>query len=400
MTADVDIVVVGAGIVGLATAYRLRQRFPDAALVVVDKEPEVARHQSSHNSGVLHAGVYYAPGSDRSRLCSAGKAQLEEFADRHGIRRTQTGKVVVAVDREEFGRFEALRDRAIANQVPGLRELDQAALAELEPNVAGLRALHSPGTGSIDFAQVCRTLADLLRQQEVELRLGAEVLAMEERPDRVVVTTSGGELVTGIAVTCAGLQSDRVAHMTGGSPQPAIVPFRGAWYVLRPEAAGLVRGHVYPVPDPRLPFLGVHLSPRVDGEVWVGPNAVLAMGREAYDGSPVGGDLRAVATTSGFWRLARRFWRTGARELVRDRVRGAYVREVQRYVPDLTKDDLQERRPVGIRAQAVARDGRLVDDFVIEESARVVHLRNAPSPAATAALAIGDELAERVAGRR
>lgn len=400
MTGEVDILVVGAGIVGLATAYRLRERLPGASLIVADKEPEVARHQSSHNSGVLHAGVYYTPGSDRARLCRAGKEQLEEFADRHGIPRTRTGKVVVAVDPEEFGRFEALRDRAIANRVPGLRELGRDELAELEPNVAGLRALHSPGTGSIDFAEVCRILVEVLRQQDVEVRLGTEVLAMEERADDVVVTTSGGELTATTVVTCAGLQSDRVARMTGGSPHPAIVPFRGAWYVLRPEAAGLVRGHVYPVPDPRLPFLGVHLSPRVDGEVWVGPNAVLAVGREAYGGSPDGRDLRDVATTRGFWRLARRFWRTGARELLRDRVRSAYVREVQRYVPALTTDDLQERRPVGIRAQAVGRDGALIDDFVIEETARVLHVRNAPSPAATAALAIGAELADRVAQRR
>lgn len=400
MSDRVDIVVVGAGIVGLATARGLRERLPEASLVVVDKEAEVAQHQSSHNSGVLHAGVYYTPGSDRARLCRTGKALLEDFADRHGIPRTCTGKVVVAVDPEEFERFEALRDRAVANRVPGLRELDRDELAELEPSVAGLRALHSPGTGSIDFAEVCRVLADLLRERAVDLRLGVEVLGMEERPSDVVVTTSAGELSAGTVVTCAGLQSDRVAGMTGGSPEPAIVPFRGAWYVLRPEAAGLVRGHVYPVPDPRLPFLGVHLSPRVDGEVWVGPNAVLAAGREAYDGRPALGDLRDVAGTAGFWRLARRFWRTGARELARDRMRAAYVREVQRYVPALAVEDLEERRPVGIRAQAVGADGALVDDFVIEESPRVVHVRNAPSPAATAALAIGGELADLVVARR
>lgn len=391
-----DVVIVGAGIVGLATAYRLRGRDADASIVVVDKEDAVARHQSSHNSGVLHAGVYYTPGSDRARLCRAGKAQLEAFADEHGIRRTETGKVVVAVAEEEFGRFEGLKERALANRVPGLRELSRSELAELEPNVAGLRALHSPGTGSIDFAEVCRVLAALLEEQGVELRLGVEVLGLAERPSEVIVTTSDGELRAGTVVTCAGLQSDRVARMTGGGADPAIVPFRGAWYVLRPSAAGLVRGHVYPVPDPRLPFLGVHLSPRVDGEVWVGPNAVLAAGREAYEGRLDLRDLRDVATTGAFWRLARRFWRTGVTELVRDRRRSSYVREVQRYVPALTVDDLEDRRPVGIRAQALGPDGALVDDFVVERTGRVLHVRNAPSPAATAALAIGAEIAARV----
>ena len=396
----VDLLVVGAGIVGLATAYRLREAFPDAAIVVVDKEDAVAQHQSSHNSGVVHAGVYYAPGSDRARLCRAGKAQLEAFADEHGIRRTESGKVVVAVAEEELGRFEALKERALANGVPGLRELSRSELTELEPHVAGLRALHSPTTGSIDFAEVCRVLADVLRSRGVEVRLGVEVLGIDEHRREVVVSTSVGELAAGTVVTCAGLQSDRVARMTGGDDDPTIVPFRGAWFVLRPEARSLVRGHVYPVPDPRLPFLGVHLSPRVDGEVWVGPNAVLAAGREAYDGRPDLDDLRDVAGTAAFWRLARRFWRVGAREVVRDRLRSAYLREVRRYVPDLTLQDLEDRRPVGIRAQALGPDGSLVDDFVIEGTAGVVHVRNAPSPAATAALAIGAEIAARVAERR
>lgn len=395
-----DVLVVGAGIVGLATAYRLRERLPGRSVVVVDKEDRVGAHQSSHNSGVLHAGVYYAPGSDRARLCTTGKVQLEAFADRHGIPRIQPGKVVVAVDPEEFGRFEALRERALANGVPGLRELSRGELAEIEPNVAGLRALHSPGTGSIDFAEVCRVLADVLHDREVDVRLRTEVVGMEERSDEVVLTTSTGELRAATVVTCAGLQSDRVAAMTGGASGPAIVPFRGAWYVLRPAAATLVRGHVYPVPDPRLPFLGVHLSPRVDGEVWIGPNAVLAAGREAYGGRLHARDLADVARSPGFWRLARRFWRTGARELVQDRVRGAYLREVQRYVPALTADDLADRRPVGIRAQALGRDGTLVDDFVLEETRRVVHVRNAPSPAATAAFAIGSDIAARVAAPR
>lgn len=393
-----DVVVVGAGIVGLATAYRLTERRPSWRVTVVDKESEVGRHQSSHNSGVLHAGVYYPPGSRKAILCREGKAELEAFADAHGVPYIRPGKVVVAVEASELGRLDDLEARARANEVPGLQRLDRRGLAALEPNVAGIAALHSPGTGSIDFGAVCRALADELRLRDVELRLGTEVVDLDARDHEATVGTTDGAITAGRVVVCAGLHADRLARRAGAPASPRVIPFRGSWLVLRPERSDIVHGHVYPVPDPRLPFLGVHLSPRADGEVWVGPNAVLAAGREAYDRRPVARDLLDVARAPAWWRLAARYWRTGARELWRDRSRSAYLREVRRYVPDLTEDDLTEERPTGIRAQALGPGGELVDDFVFDRTGRVLHVRNAPSPAATAALAIGRVVAGEVDG--
>lgn len=397
MAPRTDVVVVGAGIVGLATAWTLLRDQPDRRVVVVDKEATVAAHQSSHNSGVVHAGVYYAPGSLKARLCREGKAALEAFCARRGIPLRRNGKVIVAVDEAELPRLAALGRRAAANGVEGLRQLDGAGVRRIEPHVAGIAGLHSPTTGVVDFATVCRALADEIREGGGDLVLGEAVTAIEERPDGVTVTTTGRELVGGRAVTCAGLQSDRVAALTGHAVDLRIVPFRGNWYVLgRPE---LVRGNVYPVPDPRMPFLGVHLTPRIDGEVWVGPNAVLAGAREGYRrGSLDPRDLRDALAFPGLWRLARRYAVTGARELAEDRSRRLYLRQVRRYVPDVALDDLA-RGPSGIRAQAVRADGSMVDDFSIGGTGRVVHVRNAPSPAATASLAIGRVVADEVAAR-
>jgi L-2-hydroxyglutarate oxidase LhgO len=397
MAPRADVVVVGAGILGLATAWTLVRDEPARRVVVVDKETTVAAHQSSHNSGVVHAGVYYAPGSLKARLCREGKAALEAFCAARDIPLVRNGKVIVAVNAAELPRLAALGRRAAANGVEGLRQLDGAELRRIEPNVAGIAGLHSPTTGVVDFPTVCRALAAEVREAGGELLLGEAVTGIEEQAGEVVVTTTRRELTAGRVVTCAGLQSDRVAAMTGHEVDLRIVPFRGTWYVLgRPE---LVRGNVYPVPDPRMPFLGVHLTPRIDGEVWVGPNAVLAGAREGYRrGSLAPRDLRDALVFPGLWRLGRRYAVTGARELAEDRSRRLYLRQVRRYVPDVTLDDLA-RGPSGIRAQAVRADGSMVDDFSIGGTGRVVHVRNAPSPAATASLAIARVIAEEVASR-
>lgn len=396
---DADVVVVGAGIVGLATAFQLQQQRPRLRLTVVDAEDRVGAHQSSHNSGVLHAGVYYEPGSRKARWCRAGKAALERFCAEQGVPVLHHGKVVVAVDDAEIPRLRALEQRAAANGVPGLRWLGPGELAAVEPHVAGVAALHSPTTASTDFGAVCQALADRLVEAGATLQLGERVQRIDERAGAAVVVTGTHDLHARAAVACAGLQADRLGRASGAAREPRIVPFRGSWWVLKATAGALVNGHIYPVPDPDLPFLGVHISPRVDGVVWVGPNAILAAGREAYDGRPDLRDLAEVARTPAFWRLAVRHWREGVTELARDRSRHAALRAVQRYLPALTPEDLADERPAGIRAQALAPDGHLVDDFVLDGTRRVVHVRNAPSPAATASLAIGRAVATEVLDR-
>lgn len=406
-----DVIVVGGGIVGLAAAYQLQRAAPGTGVTVLEKEADVGQHQSSHSSGVLHAGIYYAPGSLKARLCHAGREELERFADDHGVARVRTGKLVVALDPSEDAALDALAARARANGVPGLREVGPAEMAEIEPHAAGHRGLHSPATGVVDFLGVCRALAAEIEDAGGTVRTGHRVTAIDEDATGVTVraTTPGGdrhtvpgtvwrsgevELRADVVVTCGGLQADRLAALTL-PPGSRVVPFRGSYLRLRPEAADLVRGNLYPVPDPRFPFLGVHFTRRIDGEVWAGPNALLALGREAYDRRPVAADLRDVATFGGFWRLAVRHTGTGARELLEERLRRRYVRRLQAYLPALRPEDV-EPGPSGIRAQLVDRRGNLVDDFVTRRSARTVHLLNAPSPAATASLAIGRLLADEV----
>lgn len=391
-----DVVVIGAGIVGLATAYRVLERHAGVRLAVLDKEPSVARHQSGHNSGVLHAGVYYPPGSLKARLCTAGKRDLEAFADQHGIPVEHNGKLIVALTEAELPGLDDLERRARTNGVEGLRAVGPEELREIEPHAAGLRALYSPRTGVIDFVAVAQAMADEIVNRGSELLLGREVVDLDETATGVRIATTGGDVTAGTVVACAGLQSDRVAALTDDAGDERIVPFRGSYLVLRPPARHVVRGHIYPVPDPRYPFLGVHLSRRIDGEVWVGPNAVLAGARETYRRWAWSWrDLRDIARFEGTWRLAQENLRAGVREVSQDVLRRRYIREVQRYVPELRPEDFEEG-PVGIRAQAVRADGSMVDDFSLAESRRLVHVRNAPSPAATASLAIGAELAGRV----
>jgi L-2-hydroxyglutarate oxidase LhgO len=390
---DADLVVVGGGIVGLATALQLLQGHPDLRIAIIEKEPELATHQSGHNSGVLHAGLYYAPGSLKATLCREGKAELERFAERHAIPIEHCGKLVVALDEGELPRFEALKERANANGVPGLEEIGPERIAELEPHAAGIRALWSPSTGIIDFRRVALAMAGDLRELGVDIHLGRRVTGIRETSDEVVVETSGGPIVTGHVVVCAGLHADRLAAMAGSTDAPRIVPFRGDYYTLTADARHLARGLIYPVPDPRFPFLGVHFTRRIDGQVWAGPNAVLAFAREGYRRRDLNvRDLAGTLAFRGFQRLALRYLRTGLAEMWRDWWKPAFVRELQRHVPEIRADQLTFG-PSGVRAQALARDGSLVDDFSLGGSGRVLHVQNAPSPAATSSLAIGRMLA-------
>ncbi|MGZ6270979.1 MAG: L-2-hydroxyglutarate oxidase [Candidatus Limnocylindrales bacterium] len=394
-----DVAVIGGGLLGLATAYRLLGRRPDLRLLILEKETELAAHQSGHNSGVLHAGLYYAPGSLKARLCREGKAELERFAEAHAIPFERCGKLVVALGETELPRLEALRERATANAVPGLEAVGPERIRELEPHAAGRRGLWSPTTAIIDFRRVAQAYADEVRAAGGTIETGRRVTAIQARGDELVLSTSRGELVARNLIACAGLQADRVAALTGDRPPERIVPFRGDYYTLRPDARQLVRGLLYPVADPRFPFLGVHFTRRIDGEVWAGPNAVLAFAREGYRRRDIDlGDLAGTLSDPGFLRLGARFWRTGALELWRDVSARAFHAALARYVPELRRDQLRFG-PSGVRAQALDRDGTLVDDFRIGGTGHVLHVRNAPSPAATASLAIGRVLAEEALAR-
>lgn len=400
MSERYDVAIVGGGILGLATALSLLQRRPRLRLAVVEKEEAVARHQSSHNSGVVHAGIYYAAGSRKARLCREGKDELERFAAEHDIALERCGKLVVAVAPNELAGLDALAKRAMANGVPGLERVGRDRMAEIEPHVAGVAGLYSPTTAIVDFERVSLAYADEVKARGGEILLGRLVSGIERRPrlgdsagEELVLVTPAGEIHAGAVVACAGLWSDRVAAMTGDAGGQRVVPFRGDYLRLRPEARHLVRGLIYPVNDPRFPFLGIHLTRRIDGEVWAGPNAVMAFAREGYrrrDVAPP--DLAATLAYRGFLRLAMRFLRFGVEEMWRDLWRPAFAARVRRYVPEIRDEDL-EAGPSGVRAQSVRLDGEMVDDFSFGGSGRVLHVRNAPSPAATASLAIGRELA-------
>lgn len=389
-----DLTVVGAGLIGLATARDLLERHPGLRVAVVEKEDRVAAHQSGHNSGVLHSGVYYEPGSLKARLCVEGKRRVEEFADRHDIPYERCGKVIVAVSEDELGRLDNLERRARANGVADVRMVGPSELRDIEPHAAGIRALHVPGTGIIDFGLVADAYAREVRAAGGDVLLGRRVVGVSTGGDRQVLQTSKGDIETRFVITCAGLHSDQLSPPDAPPSDEQIVPFRGSYYSMTRGSRHLVRGLIYPVPDPTLPFLGVHFTRRIDGEVWAGPNAVLALSREGYKrSSVVAGDAWGTFRFGGFWRLARRYWRTGALELWRDTVKRSYVRELQRYVPSVRSADLLPG-PSGVRAQAVRSNGDMVDDFSLAETAHFLQVRNAPSPAATASLAIGSHLAD------
>jgi len=391
-----DVAIVGGGIVGLATAYRLVERLPRLRVVILEKEAEVALHQTGQNSGVVHAGIYYAPGSLKAQLCREGKVDLEAFAGRHGIPLEHCGKLIIALSEAELPALKRLRERATANAVPGLEDVGPERIREIEPHTAGVRGLWSPTTGIIDFRRVALAIADDVAARGVSIVTDARVLAIRSGGSRRVIETTKGAVEARVVITCAGLQSDRVAAMTGRADRdaPKIVPFRGDYYSLVPGARSLVRGLLYPIPDPRFPFLGVHFTRRIDGAVWAGPNAVLAFAREGYRRRDISiPDLADALTYPGFLRLARRYLRTGLAEMWRDVVKRAFVAELRRFVPEIRDEDLVFG-PSGVRAQALNRDGSLADDFVLDHGDGVLHVRNAPSPAATSSLAIGRMLAE------
>jgi L-2-hydroxyglutarate oxidase LhgO len=393
-----DVAVVGAGIVGLATARELLNRRQALRLAVIDKEPAVGTHQSGHNSGVIHSGVYYAPGSLKARLCVEGAREMYAYCESRGIATERCGKVIVATDDSELGRLEALHERGMANGVDGLEMIGPDRLRELEPHCVGIRALWSPNAGIVDYREVVRHYALDVRNGGGEVHTGRELLGLERRADRVVLLTSAGELEAHRVIVCAGLQADRLAALGGARREPEVVPFRGDYWQLRPEARHLCRNLIYPVPDPAFPFLGVHATRRIGtGEVWLGPNAVLALSREGYRRGDLSvRDLAQALANRGFQRLAARYWRVGALELWRDVSKRAFCASVRRYLPEVTAADMVPG-PSGVRAQALDPSGKLVDDFVTDvQGARVLHVRNAPSPAATSSLAIGRLIADAV----
>jgi (S)-2-hydroxyglutarate dehydrogenase len=399
---EFDLVVIGGGIIGLATAREWQQRNRSATIAVLEREPELASHQTTHNSGVVHAGIYYKPGSLKAKLCTEGRERLYAFCDTHGVRYEKVGKLIIAVDRSELGRLDDLEARARANGVPGVRRITSEEIREIEPCAAGADALLSPETGIVDFGGVANALAADLRAGGAEVATAVEVTGVRRRERRTIVSFRAGEIAARHVIACAGGWSDRLAVAAGASPDPRIVPFRGAYLKLVGSRRGLVRSLIYPVPDPRLPFLGVHLTKHISGEVLLGPTALMVAARDAYSLRTVdAADLRETLSWPGTWKLMRRWWRTGLSELHMAASVRALANACARYVPELRVDDIDPQPgPAGVRAQAVARDGSLVDDFLIAEAGGALHVRNAPSPAATSCLAIAREIVDRASDSR
>jgi (S)-2-hydroxyglutarate dehydrogenase len=391
---ETDLLIIGAGIVGLATALEATRRLAGMRVLVVDKEDHVAAHQTGHNSGVIHSGLYYKTGSLKARKCVAGAASMKRFCREQGVPFEECGKLVVATTPEEVPRLEQLHQRGIANGVPGLRMMERDQFREIEPHCSGLRALQVPTTGIVDYTVVAQKYAELITRLGGEIVLGAKVTGLREDGQANLVQTKGGDFRARYVINCAGLYCDTVARMAGVQTELEIVPFRGEYYEVKPECRHLVKALIYPVPDPRFPFLGVHFTRRVNGSVEAGPNALLAMRREGYTGAGV--DLSEAAETlgfPGFWKMARKYWRMGLAEQYRSWVKGAFVKSLQKMVPELQESDLAPGGS-GVRAQAVDNDGNLLDDFYFLHSGRMIHVCNVPSPAATASLEIGKEIVD------
>ncbi len=390
-----DVTVVGAGIVGLATARELLLRHPRLRVAVLDKEGAPGKHQTGHNSGVIHSGIYYAPGSLKARLCIEGRRELWSYCRSKGIECRPVGKLIVALTEDELPRLNVLWERGIANGIEGLSMLDGAGLRDREAHCAGIRAIFSPATGIVDYGAVASALAEDVRAMQGEILPDHPVTAVAQTGERLEIRTARGAINSRALIGCAGLYADRLAQMTGGNRDPKIVPFRGDYLILKPESRHLIKGNIYPVPDPAFPFLGAHFTPRMNGDVWLGPNAVLAFAREGYTfGTVNSADVFETLTYPGLIRLALKYPAIAAGELYRDLFRSAYVDRLRKYIPELRNEDVLPG-PSGVRAQAMNADGTLVDDFVFEGSGRVMHVRNAPSPAATASLAIGAHIVTR-----
>jgi L-2-hydroxyglutarate oxidase len=390
--------VIGGGIVGLSTAYHLLSEDPDASVVVLEAEDVVAKHQTGHNSGVIHSGIYYEPGSLKARLCKAGERATKDFCIEHAISFDECGKLIVATNPTELARMEALDERAAVNGIK-CRRVNHDELTALEPNVTGLGALHLPSTGIVDYRRVCGKLAELIDGAGGSLRLNSKVVDITETPARVAVSTAGQSVMCDRLIVCGGLQSDRLAELAGLRTDVQIIPFRGEYFKLPTAKAGFVKRLIYPVPDPELPFLGVHLSPTIEGDITVGPNAVLGLAREGYAKFCISPrDVARMAAFPGLWQVAKANIGLGFKEIRNSVFKGSYLKECRKYAPALTKSDLLPCE-AGIRAQAVRRDGKLVHDFVVEETDRMVHVLNSPSPAATAALPIGRHIAGLVIRR-
>jgi (S)-2-hydroxyglutarate dehydrogenase len=388
-----DVAVVGGGIVGLATTRALLEAHPRLRLVVLEKEARLASHQTGHNSGVIHSGIYYKPGSHKARLCVEGARLMKAFCAEHGIRVDPIGKVIVATSEAELPRLDTLFQRGQANGVEGLALLDASRLREIEPHARAVRAIHSPTTSIVDYGEVAQAMARDLLTRGAIIRTGARVTAIQRNGEGFDLSTASGPVQARRLVNCAGLYSDVVARLAGARPGVRIVPFRGEYYMIRPERHDLVRGLIYPVPDPRFPFLGVHFTRTVHGEVEAGPNAVLAFAREGYRfGRVHPRELLGTLGYRGFWSMARKYWRMGGYEMYRSLSKAAFVEALRRLLPDIGPADITPGG-AGVRAQAVAEDGTLLDDFSIVRSADAIHVLNAPSPAATASLAIGRHIA-------
>ncbi|WP_419840346.1 L-2-hydroxyglutarate oxidase [Candidatus Poriferisodalis sp.] len=390
-----DLAIVGAGIIGLATAHRYLSDHPGCRVVVLESEERPAMHQTGRNSGVLHSGVYYRPGSAKASLAVAGRSSMVEFCRRRGIAHEVCGKVIVAVDRSEQERLAALAERAVANGVPA-ELIDRRRLAELEPYCDGVEALQIPSTGIVDYSAVCHALMAEITAAGGEVRTGTAVVRLAHVAGSVRISTTGGDLEAAWLVNCAGLRCDQVAELAGAAGGYRVVPFRGEYYELVPERSYLVNNLIYPVPDPSFPFLGVHLTRMVDGTIHAGPNAVLALAREGYSWTDISrAQLREHLTNRGLWRLARRYWRTGAGEVWRSLSKAAFTRALQRLVPDIEADDLV-RSKAGVRAQAMDSAGDLEDDFAVTHAGHTTHVLNAPSPAATSSLEIAKMIVSRI----
>jgi len=395
---EFDITIVGAGIVGLATAMDLVKRRPDLRVVVLEKESDVAAHQTGNNSGVIHAGLYYKPGSLKAKMSVNGARRMIEFCQQHELPYELCGKVVVATNEEEIPRLEELFRRGTANGVPGLTKLTQEEIKDHEPHARGIAGIWSPNTGIVDYLAVTRKYAEIFVAGDGELRLRTKVVGIESVSNGLVVETTADPVHTRNLINCGGLQSDIIAQMMGSTRGLRIVPFRGEYYELTPQSQRLVRGLIYPVPDPRFPFLGVHFTKKIHGSVEAGPNAVPAFAREGYKKSDIDlGYLLGLAIFPGFWSMAARYWRMGLGEMYRSYSKGAFVKALQVLLPELGSNDIKPGG-AGVRAQAMDRKGNLLDDFSIIETSNSIHVLNAPSPAATASLVIGEAIVDKALG--